>query len=84
MIYGMNARTKKVLEDALELPAEQFDELARELLDRVNDVAAPDVREAWAKIISTRARQVLDGTAPTHDLDDALARIEATARAARR
>jgi hypothetical protein len=83
-ISRMNARTKKILEEALELPSEEFDELTRELAQRVNDASAPDVRQAWAAIISRRAREVLDGTARTQDLDTVLDRIEANARAARR
>lgn len=79
----MNARTRKVLEQALELPSEERGALARELLDSLGDTAPPEIESAWAEVIARRAQQVLDGTAPTHDLDDALDEIEARARAAR-
>ena len=39
----MNARTRKVLEAALELPAEDRTELARKLLASVGEVGAPEI-----------------------------------------
>jgi hypothetical protein len=80
----MNARTRKVLEEALELPTEERGELARELLESLQDAAAPEVEGAWAAVIARRAIEVLDGTAPTRDLDEALDEVEARARAAAR
>ena len=80
----MNARTRKVLEEALELPSEERGELARELLECLQGAAAPEVEGAWAEVIARRAREVLDGTAATRDLDEGLADVEARARAAMR
>jgi Putative addiction module component len=77
----MNARTRKVLEEALELPSAERGELARELLESLQDTAAPDVESAWAAVIARRAQEVLDGTAATRDLDEGLAEIEVRARA---
>jgi hypothetical protein len=77
----MNARTRKVLEEALELPSAERSELARELLDSLTDAAPPEVEGAWAEVIARRAREVLDGTAATRDLDEGLDEIEARARA---
>lgn len=78
----MNARTKRVYEEALELPLEERGELARKLLESVEGGAPTAVESAWAPIIARRAREVLDGTAPMRDLDEALDEIEARARAA--
>jgi len=75
----VNARTRKVLEDALELGTAERGELARELLESLRDDGADDAREAWAEQIAHRAQQVLDGTAPTRDLDEALNELAATA-----
>jgi hypothetical protein len=78
----MNARTRKVLLEALELPSEERSELARELLESLRDAAAPQVEQAWAEVIARRAREVLDGTAATRDLDEGLDSL--VARAAQR
>jgi hypothetical protein len=78
----MNARTRRVLEEALELPSEERGELARELLESLQDSAPPEVEAAWAPMIARRAKEVLDGTAATRDLDEGLDEIEARARAA--
>jgi len=80
----MNARAKRVLEEALELPLEERGELARKLLESLEGDARTEIESAWAPVIARRAREVLDGTAPTRDLDEALDEIEARARAAAR
>ena len=77
----MNVRTRKVLEEALELPSAERSELARELLESLGDTAAPEVDSAWASVIARRAQEVLDGTAATRDLDEGLDEVEARARA---
>jgi hypothetical protein len=76
-----NARTRKVFEEALELPSADRGELARELLDSLQDAAPRAVVSAWAAVIARRAQEVLDGTAATRDLEDGLDEIEARARA---
>jgi len=80
----MNARAKRVYEEALELPLEERGELARKLLESLGSDAPSEVENAWAPVIARRAREVLDGTAPTRDLDEALDEVEARARAAAR
>jgi hypothetical protein len=80
----MNARTREVLEEALELPSEERGQLARELLDSLQDSAPSEVEKAWAPVIARRAQEVLDGTAATRDLDEGLDEIEARSRAAAR
>lgn len=80
-LHLMNARTRKVLEEALELPSEERGEVARELLESLQGTAAPEIESAWADVIERRAREVLDGTAATRDLDEGLDEIEARVRA---
>ena len=77
----MNAGARKILEEALELPSDERSELARKLLESLQDTAAPEVESAWAAVIARRAQAVLDGTAATRDLDEGLDAIEARARA---
>lgn len=72
----MNARTRKVLEEALELPSAERGGLARELLESLQDTASPEVESAWAAVIARRAQEVLDGAAATRDLDEGLDEIE--------
>jgi putative addiction module component (TIGR02574 family) len=78
----VNARTLKVLEEALDLSVDERRELARELVESLAADASPSVRDAWTKVISRRAREVLDGTAATRDLDESLDEIEASTRPA--
>lgn len=56
----MNARTKELLEEVLDLPAEERDAFAAKLLETLE--AAPDTRtdEEWAKEIERRADEALD------------------------
>ena len=76
----MNARARKVLEEALELSPDERDELVRKLIPTLDAKAADEIEHAWADVIAQRAREVLDGTAPTRDLDEALEALEARAR----
>lgn len=80
----MNARAERVFEEALDLPLDERGELARRLLESIDSDAPPEVEDAWRPVIAQRAREALDGTAPTRDLDEALDQIEARARAAAR
>ena len=78
---AMNARTRKVLAEALELPSEERGELARELLESLQATASPEVENAWTSVITRRTAEVLDGTAATRDVDEAFDEVEARARA---
>lgn len=80
----MNARARRVYEEALELPLDERGELARKLLESLGADAPKEVEDAWAPVIARRAREVLDGTAATRDLDEALDELEARARASAR
>jgi uncharacterized protein (DUF433 family) len=66
----MNARAKRLFEQALALPPEERRELARKLLESLPDEASPDV--ATRDVTAVRAREVLDGTSPTRDIDEGL------------
>lgn len=50
----MNPGHKKVLEEALRLPAEARAALAGHLLDSLDDVVDEDVESAWSKEIARR------------------------------
>ena len=63
------------------MPSAERSELARELLESLQESASPDVESAWAAVIARRAQDVLDGTAATRDLDEGLDEIDARARA---
>jgi tRNA C32,U32 (ribose-2'-O)-methylase TrmJ len=80
----MNARTQKVLDEAMALSPDERGELAKQLFESLRAVSTPEVELAWSDVIATRARAVLDGTAPTSDLDDALRDIETRVRATAR
>lgn len=76
----MNARAKRVYEEALELSLDERGELARRLLESLEVGAPAEVENAWAPIIAQRSREVLDGTAPTRDLDEAMDLLQTRAR----
>lgn len=77
----MNARTRKVLTEGLELPSEERGEVARQLLESLQATASPELETAWSDVIKRRVTEVLDGSAATRDVDDALNEIERRARA---
>lgn len=58
----MNARTKDVLAEALELPREERAALAQELLASV-DGEDPDAAAVWADVIRRRVDDALAGRA---------------------
>ncbi len=60
----MNARTKKVREEALELPTKARAKLAHDLLLSLEEEAfdpPEEVEEAWAAEVERRARDVKEG-----------------------
>ena len=64
------------------LPNDERSELARELVESLEANGSPGVRDAWNELISRRAQQVLDGAAPTADLEKTLDGIEMRLRRA--
>jgi putative addiction module component (TIGR02574 family) len=62
MIYGMNARTKKLHDEAMKLPAEDRAALADELdASLLGDDSPEEVEKAWAEEIERRVRDVEEG-----------------------
>ena len=56
----MNARTKKILEEVLEMPRDERAALARDVLVSLGDEDA-DATRAWGEVIRRRADDVLAG-----------------------
>ncbi len=66
MIYGMNARAKKLLQDVLELPRKDRAAFAHDVLLSLEDGPdeAPEVVErAWAEEIERRVADLKEGRA---------------------
>ena len=60
-LLNMNARTKHVLAEALELGSEERATLADALLASLYVESNPDAEHAWARVIERRAQEVLAG-----------------------
>lgn len=59
----MTQRTEAVLKQALELPAEEREQLTAEILASLDADAFEEAEAAWATEIEVRARKVLSGEA---------------------
>jgi putative addiction module component (TIGR02574 family) len=68
--------TKKLLDDALELPEHQRAEIATKLLESLDRDDDGDVDEAWAIEIERRCAALDSGEALTSDWNEFQARIE--------
>ena len=88
----VNARTKKVLEEALELSAEDRALLAAALeaslddhLDEEaeNDATPEEIEQAWAEEIERRVDDVLAGRSQGRPAAEAIAEVRARLHAAR-
>jgi putative addiction module component (TIGR02574 family) len=78
MIYGMNARTKKVLDDARALPASERELIVTELSAELDAEGPPeDVAKAWDDEIRRRVDEVISGRAKTVDMREAMAELRA-------
>jgi putative addiction module component (TIGR02574 family) len=66
---------KDILPAALALPTRERAELARELLRSLSEPRDEGVEAAWAEQITSRAREVADGTVKTVDWNEARERI---------
>jgi putative addiction module component (TIGR02574 family) len=68
MIYGMNARTKKVIEDAMELSASERALVVSELEASLEGEDSPDeIKKAWAEELERRAADVVAGRGDGRD-----------------
>lgn len=87
----VNARTKKVLDEALELSAEDRALVAAALEasldeddDDAEDVATPEeIEKAWAEEIQRRVDAVLEGRSQGRPAADAIAEVRAALQASR-
>ncbi len=81
MIYDMNARTKKVIDDAMELSASERALVVSELEASLACEDSPeDVEKAWDEEIARRIDDVVSGRVKTRDMDEVLAELEAKHR----
>jgi putative addiction module component (TIGR02574 family) len=68
MIYDMNARTKKLLEEVLELPASERALIVAELDASLEDEGTPEeIEKAWAEELERRAADVVAGRGDGRD-----------------
>jgi len=78
MIYGMNARTKKVIDDAMELSASERALVVSKLEASLEGEDSPeDVAKAWDEEIARRLDDVVSGRVKTRDLDASMSELEA-------
>jgi putative addiction module component (TIGR02574 family) len=79
----VNARTKQLLDEVLELPADERDAFAAELLEKLD--AAPDPRtdEEWAKEIERRSSEAVDPVWRGRTWEEVRASAEQRLRASR-
>ena len=80
----MSPDAKKLLEDALRLPAEARAALAGSLIQSLDTEPDPDAEKAWANEIGRRVREVEDGTVELIPWDEARKRLESRIAARRR
>jgi putative addiction module component (TIGR02574 family) len=71
----MSHRGRKILEDALALPAEERADLAATLIDSLDEKDAEAVDEAWAEEIQRRVREVESGAVTTVSWSEARRRM---------
>ena len=72
----MNARAKKVLEEALELSEEERSELVDELIVSLPKFADPEIEKAWDEEIERRVREVNEGRVQLIDGEEAFAGLK--------
>jgi putative addiction module component (TIGR02574 family) len=75
----MNARTKKLRDEVLELPREEALALAHDLLESLgNDGDMPEeIKKAWDEEIKRRLDDVVSGRTKTIDMNEAMAQLRA-------
>jgi putative addiction module component (TIGR02574 family) len=74
----MNARTKKLLEEARELPASEREILVAELGAELDaEAAPPEIAKAWDEEIRRRIDDVVAGRTKTIDMHEAMAQLRA-------
>jgi len=86
-LEGMNARAQQLLDELLQMPAEDRALIARELgasLEADEDEATQEeIEKAWAEEIERRVANVLEGRSKGRPASEALAELRARLQAAR-
>lgn len=78
----VNARVRKVVDEFLELSAEERELAVIEIEAAFeHEEPAEEVEKAWAEVIEQRARDVLEGRSTGRDAFEALDELEARLRA---
>jgi putative addiction module component (TIGR02574 family) len=80
MIYGMNARTKKLRDEVLELPREEALALARDVLNSLDDETGgtpEELEKAWAEELARRAMNVFEGRSRGRPAEEVIAELRA-------
>ena len=79
----MNARSKRLLDEVLELPTEERNAFAAELLENIE--APPDTRSGaeWAAEIDRRAKEALDPNWKGHSWEEVRADVQRSLRDSR-
>jgi hypothetical protein len=74
----MNARTKKILEEAMALPESERALLVDELDASLESEDTPkEIAKAWDEVIKRRIDDVVSGRAQTRDMREAIAELRA-------
>ncbi|MFO0734699.1 MAG: addiction module protein [Labilithrix sp.] len=83
ILFNVNARAQKLLDEVLELPAEDRDAFAAKLLEKLD--APPDTRtdEEWAVELERRAAEALDPNWRGRSWDEVRAEVERSLRVPR-
>jgi putative addiction module component (TIGR02574 family) len=85
MIYGMNARTKKILDEAMTLPESERALLVAKLDASLESDGTPEeVEKAWAEELERRAENVMSGRSEGLDPREVIAGIRAELAALKR
>lgn len=73
----MNARARKIIDEALELPEEDRALVIAELQESLEPIESPEeVEAAWTEEIARRVQSVQDGTAVLLDGDTVLRELK--------
>jgi MoxR-like ATPase len=83
MLYGVNARAKNLLAEAMTFPPKERAEMATELLASLDGEPEEGVEEAWAEEIERREQEALSGVPASSDAYEFLDGLKARLRASR-
>lgn len=76
----MEPNLDRIVSEALQLNLESRAELAKRLLDSLDDLAPEEAQRLWAEEASRRYAQLKDGTAKGVPAEEVFAKLEARLR----